>query len=81
MPLTVSAKNPSYASVSRFQKYSCFRVTLGNCFYLRKIEALLKTSRTSTKFVLRCEIWYHLYNLKNVKNTHGRVLILVKWQA
>ena len=25
-----------------------------------------------------CPIWYHLYNLKNVKNTHGRVLPLSK---
>ena len=25
-----------------------------------------------------CVIWYHLYNLKNVKNTHGGVLLLVK---
>ena len=32
-------------------------------------------------FVVRCAIWYHLYNLKNVKNSHGRVLILVKLQA
>ena len=23
-----------------------------------------------------CEIWHHLYNLKYVKNTHGRVLFL-----
>ena len=22
---------------------------------------------------MRCTIWYHLYNLKNVKNTHGGV--------
>ena len=29
-------------------------------------------------FVVRCAIWYHLHNLKNVKNTHGGVLILVK---
>ena len=29
-------------------------------------------------FVMRCAIWYHLHNLKNVKNTHGGVLILVK---
>ena len=28
--------------------------------------------------MVRCTIWYHLYNLKNVKNTHGGVLILVK---
>ena len=31
--------------------------------------------------VVRCAIWYHLYNLKNVKNSHGRVLLLVKLQA
>ena len=30
---------------------------------------------------MRCAIWYHLYNFKNVKNTHGGVLILVKLQA
>ena len=29
-------------------------------------------------YVVGCEIWYHLYNLKNVKNTYGGVLILVK---
>ena len=28
-------------------------------------------------FVVHCPIWYHLYNLKKVKNTHGGVLILV----
>ena len=27
---------------------------------------------------IRCAIWYYLYNLKNVKNTHGAVLLLVK---
>ena len=26
-------------------------------------------------------IWYHLYNLKNVKNTPEEVLLSVKWQA
>ena len=31
--------------------------------------------------VIRCAIWYHWYNLKSVKNTHGRVLILLKLQA
>ena len=29
-------------------------------------------------YVMRCAIWYLLYNLKNVKNTHGGVLFLVK---
>ena len=31
--------------------------------------------------VMRCAIWCNLYNLKNVKNTHGELLILVKLQA
>ena len=31
--------------------------------------------------MVRCAIWYYLYNLKNVKNTHRAVLILVKLQA
>ena len=32
-------------------------------------------------YVMRCAIWYHLYNLKYVKNTYGRMLLLVKLQA
>ena len=28
-------------------------------------------------YEMLCAIWYHLYNLKNVKNTHGGVLLLV----
>ena len=31
--------------------------------------------------VVLCAIWYHLHNLKNVKNTYGGVLLLVKLQA
>ena len=31
--------------------------------------------------VVRCAIWYHLYNLKNMKNIYRGVLILVKLQA
>ena len=31
--------------------------------------------------VMRCVIWYQLYILKNMQNTHGRVLLLVKLQA
>ena len=31
--------------------------------------------------VMFCAIWYHLCNLKNVKNTHERVLLLAKLQA
>ena len=28
-----------------------------------------------------CAIWYHLYNLKNVKNTNEGVLLFVKLQV
>ena len=31
--------------------------------------------------VIRCAIWYHLYYLKNVQNTHGGMLLLEKLQA
>ena len=31
--------------------------------------------------MMLCAIWYHLHNLKNVKNTNGGVLLLVKLQA
>ena len=30
---------------------------------------------------MHCAVWYHLYNLKSVKNTHGGVLLLLKLQA
>ena len=29
-------------------------------------------------FQMRFSIWYHLHNLKNMKNIHGGVLFLVK---
>ena len=30
-------------------------------------------------FVVRCAVQYHMHNLKNVKNTHGGVLLLVNF--
>ena len=30
------------------------------------------------QYMVRCAIWYHLHDFKNVKNIHGGVLILVK---
>ena len=32
-------------------------------------------------YVMLCVIWNHLYNFKNVKSTHGGVLLLVKFKA
>ena len=31
--------------------------------------------------MIRCAIWHHLHNFKNVKNTYGGVLLLVKLQG
>ena len=37
-------------------------------FRILVLEALV-----DPEYVVRCAIWYHLYNLKNVKNTHEGV--------
>ena len=34
-------------------------------------------SKFSWSSVMRCVIWYHLQNSKNMKNTHGGVLLLI----
>ena len=44
------------------------------------LKTNIKSFITST-YVVICAIWYHLFNLKNVKNTHGGMLLLVKLQA
>ena len=46
-------------------------------------EILIKdmTRMQEGTYVMCCAIWHHLYNFKNVKNTHEGVLLLVKLQA
>ena len=39
------------------------------------------SSKIHLKYVMFCAIWYYLHNLKNVENTHGGVLPLVKLQT
>ena len=46
-----------------------------------EINLNLSEPNSRNSYVVRCAIWNHLYNLKNVKNTHGRVLLLFKLQA
>ena len=50
-------------------------------FSQMKLDLNFASDLTELKNVMRCGSWYHVYNLKNVKNTHGRVLILVKLQT
>ena len=52
-----------------------FGVVQNTVFYITNISSF------HNKIVMRCAIWYHLYNLINVKNTHGGMLILVRLQA
>ena len=44
------------------------------------VHLIVISTLVGTSAVL-CTIRYHLYNLKNVKNTHGGVLILLKFPA
>ena len=39
------------------------------------------TLKLCRRYEMLCGIWYQLYYLKNVENTHGGVLLLVKFQA
>ena len=42
---------------------------------------MMELFEENTTFIAKCgTFWYHLYNLKNAKNTHGGVLILEKWR-
>ena len=38
-------------------------------------------SRYLLTYMMLCVYWYHLHNLKKLKNTHGGVLFLVKYQG
>ena len=38
-------------------------------------DFFLHLIKKKSKYVMLCVIWYHLYNFKNVKNTHGGVLL------
>ena len=62
---------------------SVLSLKIFSLFVHMKFHILAKTDNFFLAFlhVMRCAIWYHLYNLKNVKNIHGGVLILVKLQA
>ena len=59
------------------ERYSVFSPNAGKC---RKNSDrygyFLCMLNHSQLFVMRCAIWYHLYNIKNLKNTHGGVLLL-----
>ena len=58
-----------------------YSVCYSNLLLLEMIQCLQILYYIFTNVTL-CTIWYHLYNLKNVQNTHGGVLLLaVKLEA
>ena len=48
------------------------------CAYQRVRNVSFSENFAYVLNAMRCAIWYHFYNLKNVENTHGGVLISVK---
>ena len=61
--------------------YRTFRGRPGRALDVLCTFNLRPVSKELVVHVMRCAIWYHLYNLKNVKNTHGGVLLFVKLQT
>ena len=71
-----------------FQIFSCKNHCISHapdniyCFYHKILKSGFIPRQGQkyccNRYVVRCAIWYHLHNLKNVKITHGGVLILVK---
>ena len=60
-------------------KYFCHQLSIGS--YIKR-ESVIKISFSPKwQYVMFCAIWYHLYNLNNVKNNHDVVLHLAKLQA
>ena len=58
--------------------FSTTVIQLWSNFHEMPVEILEALNNT---YEIRYAIWYHLYNLKNVKNTHRGVLLLAKFQA
>ena len=48
-----------------------------NLFPLMKDSDIAGYAGDNIPYEMLCAIWHHLYNLKNVKNTHGGLLLLL----
>ena len=66
-----------------FQIWWCWIVAMYKTTQVQvsSIWTFVKYDHNASIYVMLWAIWYHLYNLKNVKNTHGGVLLLVELQA
>ena len=69
-----------WKACQKFKTISSITYKYASQSYFTLLHGVPSLSRQSTS-VMFCAIWYHLYNLKNVKNIHEEVLLLVKLQA
>ena len=60
-------------------EYFCHQLSIGS--YIKREHVIKISFPQKWQYVMFCAIWYHLYNLNNVKNTHDVVLHLAKLQA
>ena len=86
LPILCCKSSVAVKENSDSKKLLQFVLVVNYCFKaldLRYLWVPFEISRITFKssYVKICAIWYHLYNLKSVKNTHGGVLLLVKLQA
>ena len=49
------------------------------CLVFTRIPVMNARIRVVT--VIFCAIWYHLYNFKDMKNTHGGMLLLLRLEG
>ena len=57
------------------------KVKMGREYFQIKQGWCRRLGRHFIQYLMLCPIWYHLNDLKNVKSTLGRVLLLVKFEA
>ena len=75
-----------FSTFFKFYKWYQIVKSTSHWLFILAVEVSKMVIFTINKFSIKrqmchCAIWYHLYNLKNLKITHGGVLILVKLQA
>ena len=44
-------------------------------------QQAVQINEKETSYETLCAIWYHLYNLRNAKGTHGGLTLSLKLQA
>ena len=75
-----------HSNAKNYYVSSTFKITFGKTFFLTlqhfSVHSFLYHELWFANIsLLLCAIWYHMHNLKNVKNNDGGVLLLVKLQT